>query len=89
MNEIPAMISDIPNQFCMLTLSPKKNIETNVIHTKLNDQTGYNRDKSPNFRAIVNRIAANPYARNPRIKYGLIKENTEKSSDDAPSLNES
>lgn len=60
MNEIPAMINDMPNQFWMLTVSPKKNIEANVIHTKLSDHTGYNRDKSPSLRAITNRIAANP-----------------------------
>jgi hypothetical protein len=67
MNEIPAIIKPIPIQFKLLTPSFKKNIEASVIHTKLNDHTGYNNDSSPNFNAIVNRIAARPYATKPVI----------------------
>lgn len=89
MKEIPAMINVIPIQFGILTLSFKKNIETSVIQTKLSDHTGYNKESSPNFKAIINKIAANPYARKPKIKYGLIKDIMEKVSEDAPSLKES
>jgi len=89
MNEIPAMMNVMPSQFPKFMLSPKRKIEDSDIHTKLNDHTGYNRDNSPNFRAMTNRIAANPYAMKPRIMKGSMKESRENPMEVDPSLKDS